>query len=76
MYNEIQSLVLNLNIEIIIKEIIKIKQKNPSTFLGKGNLLRLKEKKALSLNRSNLILDGWKLKFSSMETDILGFRFL
>ena len=44
MYNEIQSLVLNLNIEIIIKEIIKIKQKNPSTFLGKGNLLRLKDK--------------------------------
>ena len=43
MYNEIQSLVLNLNIEIIIKEIIKIKQKNPSTFLGKGNLLRLKD---------------------------------
>ena len=36
MYNEIQSLVLNLNIEIIIKEIIKIKQKNPSAFLGKG----------------------------------------
>ena len=44
MYNEIQSLVLNLNIEIIIKEIIKIKQKTPSTFLGKGNLLRLKDK--------------------------------
>ena len=44
MYNEIQSLVLNLNIEIIIKEIIKIKQKSPSTFLGKGNLLRLKDK--------------------------------
>ena len=43
MYNEIQSLVLNLNIEIIIKEIIKIKQKNPSTFLCKGNLLRLKD---------------------------------
>ncbi len=44
MYNEIQSLVLNLNIEITIKEIIKIKQKNPSTFLGIGNLLRLKDK--------------------------------
>lgn len=44
MYNEIQNLVLNLNIKIISKEIIKIKQKNPSTFLGKGNLLRLKEK--------------------------------
>ena len=44
MYNEIQSLVLNLNIEIIIKEIIKIKQKNPSTFLGKGILLRLRDK--------------------------------
>lgn len=43
MYNEIQNLVLNLNIEIIIKEIIKIKQKNPSTFLGKGNLSRLKD---------------------------------
>ncbi len=44
MYNEIQNLVLNLNIKIIVKEIIKIKQKNPSTFLGKGNLLKLKDK--------------------------------
>ena len=31
-----------LNIEIIIKRNNKIKQKNPSTFLGKGNLLRIK----------------------------------
>ncbi len=44
MYNEIQNLVLNLRIEIISKEIIKIKQKNSSTFLGKGSLFRLKEK--------------------------------
>ena len=44
MYNEIQNLVLNLNIEITLKEIIKIKQKKPSTFLGKGNLLKLKGK--------------------------------
>ena len=42
MFFEIQNLVQNLNIEIISKEIIKIKQKNPSTFLGKGNLLRIK----------------------------------
>ena len=42
MYGEIQNLVLNLNIKIILKEIIKLKQKNPSTFIGRGNLLRLK----------------------------------
>ncbi len=44
MYEEIQNLVANLNILISSKEIIKIKQKNPTTFLGKGNLLRLKGK--------------------------------
>ena len=53
MYNEIQSLVLNLNIEIIIKEIIKIKQKNSSTFLGKGNLLRLKNEKKIYMEYLN-----------------------
>lgn len=44
MYDEIQNLVLNLNITIILKQIIKIKELNPSTFIGKGNLLILKEK--------------------------------
>ncbi len=43
MYEEIQNLVINLNIKIISKEIIKIKEKIPSTFLGKGSLLRLKQ---------------------------------
>ena len=43
MYKEIQNLVLNLNIDIVLKEIIKIKQKNVALFFGKGNLLRLKE---------------------------------
>ena len=52
MYDEIQNLVTNLNIKIISKEIIKIKQKNPSTFIGKGNLVRLKEK----INRSKVNL--------------------
>ena len=42
MFEEIQNLVLNLNIKIIYKEILKIKHKNPSTFIGKGNLMRLK----------------------------------
>ena len=37
MFEEIQNLVLNLNIKIIHKEILKIKHKNPSTFIGKGN---------------------------------------
>ncbi len=44
MYEEIQNLVINLNIEIITKEIIKLKEKKSSTFLGKGNLLKLKHK--------------------------------
>lgn len=44
MYDEIQNLVLNLNITIILKQIIKIKELNLSTFIGKGNLLILKEK--------------------------------
>ena len=35
------------------KEIIKIKQKNPSTFLGKGNLLKLKDKIIKSKIRQN-----------------------
>ncbi len=44
MYEEIQNLVTNLNIYIISKEIVKIKKKNPSTFLGKGSLFRIKNK--------------------------------
>ena len=51
MFFEIQNLVQNLDIEIISKEIIKIKQKNPSTFLGKGNLLRIKNNVSEKKNR-------------------------
>ena len=54
MYGEIQNLVLNLNIEIILKEIIKLKQKNPSTFIGRGNLLRLKNE--IKKNKINLLI--------------------
>ncbi len=54
MYGEIQNLVLNLNIKIILKEIIKLKQKNPSTFIGRGNLLRLKNE--IKKNKINLLI--------------------
>ena len=54
MFFEIQNLVQNLNIEIISKEIIKIKQKNPSTFLGKGNLLRIKND--VSIKKIDLLI--------------------
>ena len=54
MYIEIQNLVLNLNIDIVLKEIIKIKKKNPSTFIGKGNLSRLKN--IIHVNNINLLI--------------------
>ena len=54
MYGEIQNLVLNLNIKIILKEIIKLKQKNPSTFIGRGNLLRIKND--IKKNKINLLI--------------------
>ena len=54
MYEEIQNLVLNLNIEINLKEIISIRQKNTSTFLGKGTLQRLKGK--IIETRINLLI--------------------
>ena len=57
MFNEIQNLVLNLNIEVVSKKIIRIKQNNPATFLGKGNLLSLKEK-IIKCNVNLLIINN------------------
>ena len=54
MFHEIQNLVQNLNIEIAAKEIISIKQQNPSTFIGKGNLLRFKND--ISDKKINLLI--------------------
>ncbi len=54
MYNEIQNLVQNLSIEIVSREIIKIKKKNSSTFIGKGNLIRIKND--ISNNNVNLLI--------------------
>ncbi len=54
MFHEIQNLVQNLNIEIAAKEIITIKQQNPSTFIGKGNLLRFKND--ISDKKINLLI--------------------
>ena len=41
MLSEIQNLVINLDIVIKKKEIIKIKRKNPSTLIGEGNLVKI-----------------------------------
>ena len=65
MYEEIQSLVSNLNIDIILKEIIKIKQKNPSTFIGKGNLSKLKNQ--ITQNKINLLIINCNLSPSQQR---------
>ena len=59
MYKEIQNLVLNLNIDIVLKEIIKIKQKNVALFFGKGNLLRLKDQ--IIKSKINLVIINYNL---------------
>ena len=65
MYEEIQNLVLNLNIKIIEKKIIRIRKKNISTLIGKGNLSDLRN--SIKIKNINLLVINYNLSPSQQR---------
>ena len=52
MLSEIENLVINLDIIIKKKEILKLKKINPSTLIGEGNLIKIDKEIKKKKNKS------------------------
>ena len=65
MLDEMSNLANNLNIEISLKKIIQIKNKNSSTLIGKGNLEKIKT--YIKLNSINLLIINTNLSPSQQR---------
>ena len=65
MLDEMFNLANNLNIEISLKKIVQINNKNSSTLIGKGNLEQLKS--YIKLNSVNLLIINTNLSPSQQR---------